>query len=93
MSLRQPNSISDWLSLTDTMTTSKSASPSSKKRKLLSANVISIAESEGHKYSRSFQDILYQIGIIIEDDNSIIPSEHEHTELPEYFPHRVTHRH
>ena len=84
--------MSERLSLTDTITTSKFAGPSSKKRKLLSANIILIAESRGHKYSRSFQDILYQIGITIEDDNGIIPLEHEHIELPEYFPHRVAHR-
>ena len=78
--------MSEWLSLPDTMTNSRSVGPSSKKRKLFLANVTSIAESGGHKYSRSFQDILYQIGITTEDNNGIIPSEHEHTELPEYFP-------
>ena len=78
--------MSEWLSLPDTMTTSKFAGPSSKKRKLLSANITSIAKSGGHKYSTSFQDILYQLGITSEDNNGIIPSEHEHTELPEYFP-------
>ena len=78
--------MSEWLSLPDTMTTSKSAGPSSKKRKLLSANITSTAESGGHKYSILLQDILYQLGITTEDDNGIIPSKHEHTELPEYFP-------
>lgn len=68
------------------MTNSKSVGPSSKKRKRLSSNIISIAESGGHKYSRSYQDILYQLGITTEDDNGLIPSEYEHTELPEYFP-------
>ena len=63
-----------------------SAGLSSKKRKLLSANVTSIAESGGHKYSRSSQDILYRIGVTTGDGRAIIPSEHEHTELPEYFP-------
>ena len=83
LSLSQPNSVSEWLSLTDTMTTSKFAGPSSKKRKLLSANITLILKSGD---SSSFQDILYQIGITIKDDNGIIPLEHEHTELPEYFP-------
>lgn len=68
------------------MTTSKSASPSSKKKKLLSINIISITKSGGHKYSISFQDILYQLGITTEDDNSIISSKHEYIELPKYFP-------
>lgn len=78
--------MSEWLSLPDTMTTSRSVGPSSKKRKLLLANVTSIAKSGGHKYSSLFQDILYRIGITTKDDNSIIPSEYEHTKLPEYFP-------
>lgn len=67
------------------MTTSKSVSQSSKKRKLLSANIISIAKNRGQKYNISFQDILYQLGITTEDNNNIISLKHKHTKLPKYF--------
>lgn len=78
--------MSEWLSLADTIPISESAGPLSLRKKVLSANVTSIAESPGYRYSKSFQDTLYRIFIETEDGNGIIPSEHAHTELPEHFP-------
>lgn len=67
------------------MTNSKSASPNSKKKKRFLSNITSIAESGGYTYSRLYQNILYQLGITIEDNNGLIFLENEHTKLPKYF--------
>lgn len=67
------------------MTTSRFASLSSKKKKFYSTNITLITKSKSHKYSKSFQNILYQIGITILDNKGIIFLEHEYIELPKYF--------
>lgn len=67
------------------MTTFKSIGPSFKKKKVFSTNITLIAKNKFYKYSRLSQDILYQIGIIIEDNNDIIFSKHKYIELLKYF--------
>lgn len=77
--------MSEWLSLPDTITTSKSTRSSSNKKKFFSINITLIIENKGHKYSKLFQDILYWIDIITEINKNIILLEYEHIELPKYF--------
>lgn len=67
------------------MTISTFASLSSKKKKFYSTNITLITKSKSQKYSKSFQNILYQISITIFDNKGIILLEHEYTELPKYF--------
>lgn len=47
----------------------------------------SVAESGGHKYSRSYGNLLYRIGISDEKGEATIPSDLEGTEeVHKYFP-------
>lgn len=77
--------MSKWLFLTDTITISKFTDLNFMEKKFFSANVTSITKNEDRKYSILFQDMLYQIGVIINTYNGIVFLKHKYTELSKYF--------
>lgn len=81
-----PDSVSEWIPLSSAMAGSNSAGIGAKKRKAIST-LRSITEIGGHKYSPSYTDLLYRIGITLTDGPGIIPPVAEDTEeVRKHFP-------
>ena len=79
-SLPRPDSVLEWLSLTPTMSGSDDLVLETKKRKL-PQTVPSIAPSAGDKYSRSYANTLYLLGIVNPDGLGEIPLAPDHAEV------------
>ena len=83
-SLSYPDTISEWISLTSTMTGPDSAGAVSKKRKL--ADMPSnIASSRGLKHTRGYETTLHEVGVMQSNSPGRIPPVSGETEIHEYF--------
>ena len=87
-SLSYPDTISEWISLTCTMTGPDSAGAVSKKRKLADISTITgpdSASSRGLKQSRRYETTLHEVGVMKSKHKGTIPPVSGETEIHEYF--------
>ena len=83
-SLSYPDTISEWISLTSTMTGSDTAGAVSKKRRL-SENTSQVVSSRDNKYSKDYGKSLTERGVKIVLSPGTIPPVPGETEVHEYF--------